>query len=85
MNYNNRHYMTLPFSSVTEDMMDAAMESSFDTLRHSVEGEGADRVVLKYEGERPAVFNGITTYTHAEILEIMSGPDWTPPNPQPPS
>ena len=83
MNYNNRHYMTLPFSNVTSGMMEVAMESSFDTLRHSV--QGADRVVLKYEGEKPSVFDGITTYTHAETLEIMSGPDWTPPDPNPPS
>ena len=79
MDYNDRHYLTIPFSNVTEEMMEVVIESSSDTLRHSV--KGADRVVLKYEGERPAVFNGITTYTHAEILEIMSGPDWTPPDP----
>jgi len=49
-------------------------------LRHSV--QGADRVVLKYEGERPSVFDGIDTHTHSEILTIMSGPDWTAPDPQ---
>ena len=73
--------MTVPFPTVTSGMMDAAMESSFDTLRHSV--QGADRVVLKYEGEKPSVFDGITTYTHAGTLEIMSGPDWTAPVPNP--
>ena len=73
--------MTVPFPTVTSGMMDAAMESSFDTLRHSV--QGADRVVLKYEGEKPSVFDGITTYTHAGTLEIMSGPDWTAPIPNP--
>ena len=71
--------MTVPFSTVTSGMMDAAMESSFDTLRHSV--QGADRVVLKYQGEKPSVFDGIATHTHAETLEIMSGPDWTSPDP----
>ena len=70
--------MIVPFSNVTEDMMDTAMESSFDSLRHSV--KGADRVVLKYEGEKPSVFDGIATHTHAETLEIMSGPDWTAPH-----
>ena len=71
--------MIVPFSNVTEDMIDAAMESALDTLRHSV--KGTDRVVLKYEGEKPSVFDGIATHTHAETLEIMSGPDWTAPNP----
>jgi hypothetical protein len=69
--------MIIPFSTVTEEMIEAAMESSFDTLRHSV--KGVDRVVLKYEGAKPSVFDGIATHTHAETLEIMSGPDWTAP------
>jgi len=71
--------MIIPFSTVTEEMIEAAMESSLETLRHSV--KGADRVVLKYEGEKPSVFDGIATHPHAETLEIMSGPDWTAPDP----
>ena len=69
--------MIIPFSNVTEEMIGAAIESSFDSLRHSV--KGADRVVLKYEGEKPSVFDGIDTHTHSEILSLMSGPDWTAP------
>ena len=71
--------MIIPFSNVTEEMVNAAIQTSFDTLRHSV--HGTDRVVLKYEGSKPSVFDGIDTHTHAEILEIMSGPDWSEPNP----
>ena len=70
--------MTIPFSEVTEEMVGAAVESTFDTLRHSV--LGTDRVVLKYEGETPPVFDGIETHTHSEIRSIMSGPDWTTPS-----
>lgn len=81
MNHNHRHYMTIPFSSVTEEMVEASIESSFDTLRHSI--QGADRAVLKYEGPKPAVFDGIETYTHEETLALMSGPDWTNPDPTP--
>jgi len=81
MNYNDRHYLTIPFSNVTEEMMGVVIESSFSTLRHSV--QGTDRVVLKYQGEKPSVFDGIDTHTHTEILAIMSGPDWTSPDPYP--
>ena len=70
--------MIIPFSDVTEEMIGAAMESSFDTLRHSI--KGADRVVLKYEGSKPQVFYGIDTHTHSETLALMSGPDWTAPH-----
>ena len=75
MDYNDRHYMIVPFSNVTEEMVGAAMESSFRTLRHSI--QGTDRVVWKYKGEKPSVFDGIDTHTHQEILAIMSGPDWS--------
>ena len=78
MSHNDLHYMTIPFSEVSEEMVGAAVESSFDTLRHSV--LGTDRVVLKYEGSTPPVFDGIETYTHSEILTIMSGPGWTTPS-----
>ena len=80
MDYSDRHYMIVPFSNVTEEMIGAALESSFDTLLHSV--QGTDRVVLKYEGEKPSVFDGIATHTHEEILAIISGPDWTASNPE---
>ena len=71
--------MIVPFSNVTEEMIGAAIQTSFDTLRHSV--QGTDRVVLKYKGSKPSVFDGITTHTHEEILAIMRGPDWTQPIP----
>ena len=72
MRYENRKYMIIPFADVTTEMTDNAMENP-DYLRHSI--SGVDRVILKYEGDKPEVFDGITTYTHAEILAILNDPD----------
>jgi hypothetical protein len=41
------------------------------------------KTFVKWEGEMPVCVSGLSTkegpYTHAEILEILSGEDWTAP------
>jgi len=54
--------------------IDSCIQSSKDTLRLSVDGTQA---LLKWEGETPEVLASASTYTHSEILEILSGPSWT--------
>ena len=73
MRYENRKYMIIPFADITDEMIKNANESSLNTLRHS--NKGVDRVTLKFDGDTPGVFNGITTYTHEEILTILNNPD----------
>lgn len=53
------------------------MENSRDTLRYSIDGT---KTFIKYEGAQPAFLNGKPEYTHTEILEILSGPEWTSNN-----
>ena len=76
MAYENRKYMIIPFADVTDEMVVNAIETSMDTLRHS--NKGVDRVTLKFDGDTPEVFDGITTYTHAEIKAILDDDngDW---------
>ena len=54
--------------------IDAAIESSKATLRLSVDGT---KTILKWDNETPEVFEGMDTYTHAEILAELAGADWT--------
>ena len=54
--------------------IDAAIETSKQTLRLSVDGT---KTILKWDGETPEVFEGMDTYTHSEILSELAGPDWT--------
>ena len=59
---------------VGNTFIDAAIESSKATLRLSVDGT---KTILKWDNETPEVFEGMDTYTHAEILAELAGPDWT--------
>ena len=59
---------------VGNTFIDAAIESSKDTLRLSLDGT---KTILKWDNETPEVFEGMDTYTHAEILEELAGADWT--------
>ena len=59
---------------VGNTFIDATIESSKDTLRLSVDGT---KSILKWDNETPEPFEGMDTYTHAEILAELAGPDWT--------
>lgn len=59
---------------VGNTFIDAAIESSKQTLRLSLDGS---KTILKWDGETPEPFEGMDTYTHAEILEELAGPAWT--------
>ena len=59
---------------VGNTFIDAAIESSKATLRLSIDGT---KTILKWDGETPEVFEGMDTYTHAEILAELAGADWT--------
>ena len=54
--------------------IDNAIENSKATLRLSVDGT---KTILKWDNETPEPFEGMDTYTHAEILAELAGPDWT--------
>ena len=56
-------------------------EDSPDTLRYSLDGK---KFFVKYESEQPEFIYSITKdaigleeYNHAEIIEILSGSEWT--------
>ena len=74
MAHENTIYVIVPFVEVTQEMIDACAETSFDTLRHSV--QGVDRVVLKWIGAMPAVMSGYTQYSYNEILIEMAKDEW---------
>lgn len=59
------------------------LETSADTVRKSVD---QSKTFVKWNGtEIPECVNNLTTkegpYTYEEILEILSTPEWTDPNP----
>ena len=72
--FDNRKYIVINLSSVTDEMIENALESR-DSLRLSLDGS---KTILKWDKDTASCFDGITTYSWTEIREIVSGEDWVP-------
>ena len=74
MDYSNRRWVIVNVSDITEEMISSAIQASMNTLRKTLDGSKA---ILKWEGDTPSCFDGMTTYTHSEILTELTKADWT--------
>lgn len=78
MGFENRKWVIITLASYTEEELENlvgnAIQSSVETLRKSVDEKKA---ILKWDGDTPSVFNGMTTYSHSEILSELAKEDWT--------
>jgi len=78
--YENRSFAI--FSTTEIDQVDFSLvgETSADTIRKSVD---ETKIFVKWDGEQPEFVSELTTlegtYTYSEILEILSGAEWTAP------
>ena len=72
--------MIFNMSEVDTIHFDHVLETSAETLRVSVDGT---KSFVKWEGETPECVLNLQSkegpYNHSEILEILSGEDWTAP------
>ena len=75
MAYHNRKYVIIDASEVGSVDFSEVMETSADTLRYSVD---ETKTLVKFTGDTPSFLDGKTQYTHSEILNILSGSEWTP-------
>ena len=71
----SRTYCIIDSSDVENVNFDQVFETSAETLRYNNE---ETQTFVKYEGAKPRFLYGIDTYTHSQILTILSGEDWTP-------
>ena len=74
MDYSNRKWIIVNVSDITDEMIASAIQSSMDTLRKTLDGTQA---ILKWDGDTPTCFNGMTTYNHSEILAELAKSTWT--------
>jgi len=74
MDYSNRKWVIVNVSDITDEMIGSAIQSSMDTLRKTLDGSKA---ILKFDGDTPSCFDGLTTYNHSEILEELAKSNWT--------
>ena len=81
MHFENRHYVIFDLTEVDTIDFSEVMETSADTLRKNL--ANTQRFV-KDEGDQPPSVVALTTksqeYSHAEILTLLAGADWTDPN-----
>ena len=74
MDYSNRKWVIVNVSDITDEMIVSAIQSSMATLRKTLDGSKA---ILKFEGDTPSCFDGLTTYNHSEILTELAKSAWT--------
>jgi hypothetical protein len=81
--YENRKFMIFGVSELPNIDFTQVCETSIDTVRKSVD---ETKTFVKWDSEGiPLSVDSLTTkegpYTYEEILTILSGPEWTNPNP----
>jgi ribosome-interacting GTPase 1 len=69
-----RNYVIIDASEVSSVDFNQVLETSTDTLRYNVAG---DKTFVKHEGETPSFLVGKPSFSHSEILEILSNENWT--------
>lgn len=74
MAYENRKYVIIDASEVSNIDFTQVNETSVDTLRYSVD---ESQTFVKFEGETPSFLVDKTIYNHTEIIDILNGIDWT--------
>ena len=72
MRFENRKWIIINVSDITDEMISSAIQTSKDTLRKTTDGTKA---ILKWDGDTPEVFDGMTTYNHSQILAILNDVD----------
>ena len=78
MSFENRRWVIITLASYTDEQLDNlcanAIQSGVSTLRKTLDGTKA---ILKWDGDTPEVFDGMTTYNHSEILTELAKSTWT--------
>ncbi len=74
MDYTNRKWVIISVSDITDEMISSAIQTSMGTLKKTVDNSKA---ILKWDGDTPSCFDGLTTYTHSEIKTELAKSEWT--------
>ena len=68
-----RSYCILNSSELNSVDFSQVLQTSADTLGYSTDGS---KFVVKFEGDTPSFLVGKPQHNHAQILEILNGPEW---------
>ena len=77
--FSNRRWVIFDTSETGSIDYSQVMQTSSETLRLNLSGS---KTFVKYEGTQPSSVTSLTTksdeYTHSEILNVLTGSEWTP-------
>ena len=78
--YEQRNFAIFSATELDQINFNEVLETSAETLRVSTD---STKSFVKWDGEQPEFVSELTTlegpYTYSEILEILSGEEWTSP------
>ena len=78
MGYENRKWVIITLADYTDEQLENlvanANQTGVSTLRKSLDNTKA---ILKWDGDTPSCFDGMTTYSHSEILTTLATNVWT--------
>ena len=74
MDYSNRKWVIVNVSAITDEMITNAIQSGIGSLRKTLDG---NKAILKWDGDTPSCFDGMTTYTHSEIRTELAKSAWS--------
>lgn len=78
--YEQRNFAIFATSEVDNVDFSQVLETSAETLRHNV---AETKTFVKWDGDQPEFVETLETleglHTYTEILEILSGEEWTAP------
>ena len=78
MSPSNRKWVIITLTDYTaeelQDLVANAIQTSVSTLRKSLD---STKAILKWDGDTPSCFDGMTTYSHSEILTTLATSVWT--------
>ena len=78
--YPDRRFVIFNVTELNQIDFNQVFETDLDTIRKSVD---ETKTFVKYDMPQPSSVAALTTksqeYTYDEILQILSGPEWTIP------
>ncbi len=76
--FEHREYLIIPVSELTKVNFEEVLETSAETVRKSID---QTKTFVKWEGSPPSFVAAISgaegPYTYDEILNILTGVEWT--------
>tara|TARA_R100001594_G_scaffold139977_1_gene184806 strand:- start:807 stop:1049 length:243 start_codon:yes stop_codon:yes gene_type:complete len=76
MIYSNRKWVIITLNDYTDEQLENLVSNAIESniIRKSSD---ETKAILKWDGDTPSCFNGMTTYSHSEIKTILRGSDWS--------